>query len=860
MIEDCGKKARESGVNYLLALLLLGLPLLAGCPPPPGPDDGGEVPWLTDCNHNLIFWDHGEIRHRALQFKEPVIYPAGDEPRAVASGDFNRDQKPDLAVASHVSESLALFINDGFGTLISPPRATYAIGSDAVAVVAADLNGDGFDDLAVAHQNNEIRIFLNEGASPVTFVASESYAVGEAPASWFISDLVAADFDGDGHVDLAATCWHGGNYRVALLWNEGDGDFEEPQRIEIEGNQPQCLALADVDGDGDSDLAIGADRGRVGLVENRGGRLWGSGAGAFDSTYSFHIGTTGYVEDIVSADFTGDGYPELITANGADNSLALIINAGNGHFGFDLGFDTGATQVIAAEARSHSVAVGDLDGDGFKDLITGGTPLSIMLNRGDLTFEPYRPLDVGEGAKSLLALPLDLRNPLDLVVTNGSDDNMIVLLNDGRISRDCNANRIPDECDLESGTSADCNGNAIPDECDLEPTVDFSPRTYGEPRSPFGYDAGLVTHDFSSDGMVDLLLFNTWNEEVVNRVENNGNLRLFWLPLLWPHYDAFGDIRGVGVAAGDRFVAVANSESNSFTVYRSSGGDWWTSEFDLDPGFLYPTAADLDGDGDSDLIFRCGFDSDRLLLFRNLGPTEFTPILRFERHSELEVSDGISWLTSVNSGDINGDGRAEILVTNASDEVVTICGEFSAIGRVFSFPTCVDFPVGSVPRAVAIGDLNGDYKPDLVVANDYSGQISVLFNRSAGDDVLFDDPEVIDLGISLDDRASERVEHPIAVSLFDVDGDGDNDVMTANWYSSNCSVLRNNGDGSFSSPLLFDAGSMPEAMRAADFDGNGQTDLALANGNGELTLLINRSRPAQSEDDNGNGRPDECEE
>jgi hypothetical protein len=131
MIEECGTKAQKSGVNYLFALLLLGLPLLAGCPPPPGPDDGGEVPWLTDCNHNLIFWDHGEIRHRALQFQEPGVYAAGDEPRAVAAGDFNRDQKLDLVVASRASESLSVLINDGFGAMVTPPRSTYAIGSNA---------------------------------------------------------------------------------------------------------------------------------------------------------------------------------------------------------------------------------------------------------------------------------------------------------------------------------------------------------------------------------------------------------------------------------------------------------------------------------------------------------------------------------------------------------------------------------------------------------------------------------------------------------------------------------------------------------------------------------------------------------
>lgn len=100
--------------------------------------------------------------------------------------------------------------------------------------------------------------------------------------------------------------------------------------------------------------------------------------------------------------------------------------------------------------------------------------------------------------------------------------------------------------------------------------------------------------------------------------------------------------------------------------------------------------------------------------------------------------------------------------------------------------------------------------------------------------------------------------YPKDIALGDFDADGDLDVATANWGTNRLSILRNKGDATFHSPLVYEAGFRPESIRVSDLDGDARQDVAVANGNGDVNIFLNRSRAPFSRDNNRDGQPDEC--
>jgi hypothetical protein len=175
-------------------------------------------------------------------FQVPIAYAAGPYPSWVAVGDFNRDGKPDLAVANEDPEapSVSILLGDGDGAF-QPPVA-YAAGGYPVCVVAGDFNGDGNPDLAVSSYNGSgTAILLGNGDGTFRPGATYAHVTG--------IDLVVGDFNGDGKLDLAA----GG---LDLLLGNGDGTFQPQGVLAIRYAGAEFLTVADFNGDGKLDLEM----------------------------------------------------------------------------------------------------------------------------------------------------------------------------------------------------------------------------------------------------------------------------------------------------------------------------------------------------------------------------------------------------------------------------------------------------------------------------------------------------------------------------------------------------------------------------------------------------------------------------
>ncbi len=174
---------------------------------------------------------------------------------------------------------------------------------------------------------------------------------------------------------------------------------------------------------------------------------------------------------------------------------------------------------------------------------------------------------------------------------------------------------------------------------------------------------------------------------------------------------------------------------------------------------------------------------------------------------------------SVAIGDLNGDGKPDLAVPNAlSNDISILLGAGAG-----AFSAAVSLAVGTQPVSVAIGDLNGDGKPDLAVANSGSNTVSILLGDGAGAFVLDTSPAV--------------GSNPVSVAIGDLNLDGKPDLAVANSVSHTISILLGTGTGAFGSATNFFAPS-PRIVTIGDLNGDGKPDLAVANGNISGSVLI----------------------
>ncbi|MBX2956962.1 MAG: VCBS repeat-containing protein [Cyclobacteriaceae bacterium] len=190
---------------------------------------------------------------------------------------------------------------------------------------------------------------------------------------------------------------------------------------------------------------------------------------------------------------------------------------------------------------------------------------------------------------------------------------------------------------------------------------------------------------------------------------------------------------------------------------------------------------------------------------------------------------------SVAIGDLDGDGKADLVVSNQSIGVVSVFRNTSSSGTI-SYAAKVDFTTGVTPLSVAIGDLDGDGKADLAVANFTSNTVSVLRNTSTT-------PGMISYTAKVDFTAGAS---PYSVAIGDLDGDGKADLAVANRLSNTVSVFRNTGSSgtiSYAAKVDFTTGSLPNSVAISDLDGDGKADLAVANTGSSVSVFRNLGSP-----------------
>ncbi|MBA3827334.1 MAG: VCBS repeat-containing protein [Taibaiella sp.] len=295
-----------------------------------------------------------------------------------------------------------------------------------------------------------------------------------------------------------------------------------------------------------------------------------------------------------------------------------------------------------------------------------------------------------------------------------------------------------------------------------------------------------------------------------------------------PYRVALGDLDGDGKLD----IAMSNSGSNTISVFLNTSTPGAIS-FATQQTFAINSPngiaiADIDNDGRADIVTTDVADN-VVAVFLNTGSVG---AISFAPH--VDFATGVYPL-SVAAGDLDGDGKYDLAVANYNDNSISVLQNTSIPGTV-NFTAHVDYGGLNGPYDIAIGDLNGDGKGDIAVTNELGTTVTIFRNTS----IL----GTISLAANLDFAAGNN---PLGVAFGDMNGDGKTDIIVSNYSANTVSVLRNTSTLlalSFHSPLAFGTGANPYFLAVGDLDGDGKADIAVPNSSDNTVSFLRNSDTA----------------
>ncbi|HUS36906.1 MAG TPA: VCBS repeat-containing protein [Verrucomicrobiae bacterium] len=674
---------------------------------------------------------------------------------ATASGDFNKDGKADLAVVlGDSTNNVAVFLGNGDGTF--KPASHFTVSAFPTAIAVADVNNDGNPDLLTNDAASEFNILLGNGdgsfETAILLAGSVGYpfaagkfgsdtnidlvggqsiftlirrgnpdgtfqnanfltiSTSESPTSFAVADM-----NNDGKLDIVAGTISTDLAHIAVLLSDANAAFPTIKST-VSSTNNSALITGDFDKDGKIDVAAGN------YINGKITIFMGNGDGTLRSNAVYTVSTK--LLAIASTDFTGDGTNDLAVVTGS--ALTIFVGHGDGTFekgafynglwqtlavadfnadgkmdiaanvqasgkiGISLGNGDGTFQVAPhylAGVDPQSVTMGDLNADGHTDLAIanfGGNNVSVLLNNGDGTFAPRTNYATAPSPQSIAIADFNRDGTNDLVVTTSNGTNQLsVLLGNGKgtfrapINYGSFGGGPIAVADFNHDGKIDVLANSLLTGMQVQlgnATGSFIPAATGSGLNAFTYGPGtLAVGEFNGDTNLDFVLVAFGGTNVsVSLGAANGTF-------LQPPQAYTTGTNSQAVATGDfnndgkLDLAVADSGSfsagdGSISILLGNGnGTFQTAiHYFAGPDPVFVTTLDFNGDGKLDLAVR-GFLGLSVAVLHGNGDGTFAPPIYFGA-----LNDSLFGVIAI--GDLNGDGKPDAAVLNLDATVSIMLG------------------------------------------------------------------------------------------------------------------------------------------------------------------------------------------
>jgi hypothetical protein len=656
--------------------------------------------------------------------------------RSIATADLDNDGDIDVLSASKNDNTVAWYRNDGKGNFSTQVITNTA--DEPTEVITADIDGDGnLDVLSISTRTNTaelIRIDWYKNNGNGGFGAKQSiYDVLPGDTAGTPLRIRTADMDGDGDLDLIASMNNvalGSANSIAWFKNNGTGVFGALQDITSTLDVANALTVSDLDNDGDVDIVYGMPNdNRISWIENTPLPLTVISTNPSQNEHNVDtaqditaIFTTGLKQNIVNSNTVrihGSNGPVLNFIPNV-NGTTLALNPNRNFFPgekvtttFTVGlqnvdsepltssyvtqftaavnpsspgqFIKGQRTITTEETNIQCVSAADIDGDGKIDILSASNTLNRIAwykNNGDGTFGTQQTITTAAiRARSVTTADLDGDGDLD-VISASLEDNRVAWYENTNGSGTLGGQQTISiqATGAESVVAADMDGDG---DMDILSASRYNNRITLYRNQNNGQGLGkttfavidissgtetsgavnVTTADLDGDGDLDILSASFLDNKIA-WYRNNLNDGQFFGPQLTITTGALG-AEGISAADldgdGDMDVLSASANDDRIAWYKNDGTGVFSVQQDITTsadGAYDVTTADMDGDGDMDVLSASAND-DRIAWYKNDGTGVFGP--------QLTITTGADLARSVTTADLDGDGDLDVLSASTRD-------------------------------------------------------------------------------------------------------------------------------------------------------------------------------------------------